>query len=98
MAAHACMQAAVAALEAGAAVADLGTGCGAVAIALARAFPKATVVGIDLDHYSIERAEATAALFALPNLSFLCQDMAELPAASFDLITNYFAWADLITA
>ena len=49
---------AVAKLEAGCVVADLGTGCGAVAIALASAFPHSTIVGVDLDEFSIQSAEA----------------------------------------
>jgi SAM-dependent methyltransferase len=88
--------AAVAILEAGGAqVADLGTGCGAVAIALAAAFPACTVLGIDLDPYSIERAKAAAAPLGLSNLSFVCRDMAELAAGRFDLITNHDCIHDL---
>lgn len=47
-------------LQAGARVADLGCGAGWSSIALARAFPKASVHGIDLDGPSIELARANA--------------------------------------
>eukprot|EP01050_Picozoa_sp_SAG11_P020754 SAG11_NODE_3558_length_2374_cov_2.450549_1_plen_302_part_00 len=72
--------AALALLEGGARVADLGTGCGAVAIAIAAAFPAATIIGVDVDPLSIRRATAAAAPLNLSNLSFLCADMATLPA------------------
>jgi len=49
-----------AALDAGGAVLDAGCGIGWSTIALATAFPKARVVGIDLDAASIEEARANA--------------------------------------
>ena len=51
----------VARLEAGGHALDVGCGAGRVAVALANAFPRAEIVGIDPDAASIERAEATAA-------------------------------------
>ena len=75
-------------LEQGCVVADLGTGCGAVAISLATAFPKSQIVGVDLDEFSIQSAEAVAAPLGLPNLRFLCKDMIEMEPNTFDLITN----------
>ena len=50
-----------------------GTGCGAVAISLASAFPQSTIVGVDLDPFSIARAEGVAASLSLidsPSRSF----------------------------
>mmetsp|Transcript_10489 Transcript_10489/g.29563 ORF Transcript_10489/g.29563 Transcript_10489/m.29563 type:complete len:419 (+) Transcript_10489:70-1326(+) len=74
-------------LEAGIKVADLGTGAGAVAFALANAFPASTVVGIDSDRQSIDRANANNP--GLTNLSFRCADMADIEPGTFDLITNH---------
>jgi len=47
-------------LQAGAKVADLGTGAGWSAIAIAKAFPNTHVEGLDIDAESIERARANA--------------------------------------
>lgn len=49
------------ALDAGGAVLDAGCGTGWSTIALARAFPRARVVGLDLDEASIAEARANAA-------------------------------------
>ena len=59
-----------------------GTGCGAVAISLASAFPQSTIVGVDLDPFSIARAEGVAASLSLPNLRFVCVSVRHhLPSA-----------------
>ena len=43
-----------------------------MAISLASAFPQSTIVGVDLDPFSIARAEGVAASLSLPNLRFVC--------------------------
>jgi ubiquinone/menaquinone biosynthesis C-methylase UbiE len=47
-------------LEAGGRALDVGCGVGRVAIALAKAFPKAEIVGLDPDQESIRQARAAA--------------------------------------
>jgi SAM-dependent methyltransferase len=92
-------------------VLDLGCGSGAAARLLARAFPQATVVGVDVDATAIARARAAAAQeeAPLPNLVFEVVDAAQLEAAdgggggggradwvgSFDLVTSFDAIHDL---
>lgn len=73
-------------LEAGGRVADVGCGAGVAAIAMAVAYPKATVVGFDAHAGSVARATANGA--DTPNVAF-----AEVPAEDipldpgFDLVT-----------
>src|SRR5689334_13645248 len=75
-------------LQRGGRVLDVGCGVGRVSIAIAKAFPNAEVIGLDLDQNSILRARAAAAAAgAGRNLSFLAQTTRELAAAGgFDLI------------
>lgn len=47
-------------LEAGGRVLDVGCGAGRVALALGKAFPQATIVGVDPDRESIRQANAAA--------------------------------------
>ncbi|MCS0498134.1 class I SAM-dependent methyltransferase [Protaetiibacter mangrovi] len=51
--------------RAGARIADVGCGAGWSTLALARAYPGATVVGIDVDEPSVEAARASAVRFGL---------------------------------
>lgn len=74
---------------------DIGCGVGVVPIALARAFPKATVAGLDFDARSIglARAEAERAGVAV---EFLAQGVEALPiTARWDLITSFDVVHDL---
>ena len=84
----------VGALEAGIKVADLGTGMGAVAFALANSFPNSTVTGIDLDAPSIHRANTLNP--GLANLKFRCMDSKDIEPDTFDLITNHDCIHDLV--
>ena len=76
-------------LEAGGRALDVGCGAGRVAVTLAKAFPKATVLGLDPDRESIRQAEAGAAEAGLSGrLSFVASTTGELDAGEgFDLIT-----------
>ena len=56
-------------LEAGIAVADIGTGTGALAATLAAAYPASKVTGVDKDAWSIERAKSLNG--DLPNVTYL---------------------------
>lgn len=70
-------------------VADLGTGCGAIAIAVARARPDAHIVGIERSAAALEVARANAALNAAENVRFVPGDwLAPLAGREFDLIVS----------
>jgi SAM-dependent methyltransferase len=78
------------ALEAGGTMADIGCGGGRAAVMIARQFPKARVVALDLHRESIERARASAAKAGLSDrVSFEIGDGSELPAESFDFISAF---------
>jgi len=66
-------------LQAGGRVLDFGCGSGQVCVALAKAFPKAEVVGFDVDAASIEKARIASD----KRIRFLT----ERPKGQFDLIT-----------
>lgn len=76
-------------LEAGGRVLDVGCGAGRVALTLARAFPRATIVGADPDRASIRQANAAAAAEGMSaRVRFLAQKTGELGSEEkFDLIT-----------
>jgi SAM-dependent methyltransferase len=76
---------------------DLGCGVGRSAIALARAYPRATVRGVDLDPASIADARAAAAAAGLAHrVTFDCADAASLPAdTTYDLVTIFEALHDM---
>jgi 2-polyprenyl-3-methyl-5-hydroxy-6-metoxy-1,4-benzoquinol methylase len=70
-------------LAAGGRALDVGCGSGAVSAALAKAFPKAEVIGIDPDAQSIERAREAA-----PGAKFVTGTTRDLPRnEKYDLIT-----------
>jgi predicted O-methyltransferase YrrM len=69
----------------GARIADIGTGAGWSAIALARAYPEATVQGFDVDPPSIELATANAREAGLDDrVTFHLADAAGLGERGFD--------------
>lgn len=76
-------------LEPGMRVLDLGCGTGTLAVAIARAEPKATVVGLDGDATILARArrKAAEANVAVKFVHGLAQD-APLPRASFDAVVS----------
>jgi SAM-dependent methyltransferase len=74
---------------------DVGCGMGVVPIALARAFPKATIAGLDFDARSIELARAEAERAGV-TVEFLAQDVETLPiTAPWDLVTSFDVVHDL---
>lgn len=84
-------------LEAGGRALDLGCGVGEAAMALARAFPKSTVLGVDPDGRAIARARASAAALGLANLSFLEGTIESVPAEpAFDLVLLLDCLHDLV--
>jgi len=76
-------------LENGGRVLDVGCGAGRVPIAIASAFPKADVVGLDPDGPSIEAANAAAQAAGLQgHIQFVCDSTRNFnPVGKFDLIT-----------
>ena len=70
-------------LAAGGRALDVGCGSGAVCGALAKAFPKAEIIGIDPDAESIPPARADAPA----NAKFEDSDTSKFKSAGFDLIT-----------
>lgn len=64
---------------------DVGSGGGWSSIALARAYPDATVLGVDIDGPSVAMATANAEAAGLADrVTFLHQDASRLPAETFD--------------
>ncbi|HEY8283939.1 MAG TPA: methyltransferase domain-containing protein [Chloroflexota bacterium] len=85
------------ALRDGGAMLDVGCGGGGACFAVARAFPTASVVGIDTHGPAIERARADAAATGLDaRVTFKAMNAAELPEASaYDLVTAFEIVHDL---
>jgi 2-polyprenyl-3-methyl-5-hydroxy-6-metoxy-1,4-benzoquinol methylase len=82
-------------LASGGRLADLGCGLGWSALAVARAYPRADVVGLDSDAASIAEASATAAEQHVA-VRFECGDAADLAAeGSFDVVLLLEALHDL---
>jgi SAM-dependent methyltransferase len=78
-------------------VLDLGCGLGASSIALARAYPRARVLGVDLDEESVTEARAAAAEAGVADrVTFLVGDAAQVPAeAPFELVAILEALHDM---
>jgi len=78
-------------------VLDLGCGLGASSVALAHAYPRATVLGIDLDAASVAAArDAAAAAGVADRVSFEAGDAAQLTnEGPFDLVTMFEALHDM---
>jgi SAM-dependent methyltransferase len=78
-------------------VLDLGCGLGASSIALARAYPRAQVLGVDLDEASVTEARAQAAQAGVADrVTFVVGDAAQVdPQAPFDLVTIFEALHDM---
>jgi ubiquinone/menaquinone biosynthesis C-methylase UbiE len=68
---------------------DLGTGTGLAAFAVARRFPEAEVVGVDLAERMVEQARAATPAELAGRVSFQAGDAERLPFAdgSFELVT-----------
>ncbi|MFM2069426.1 MAG: hypothetical protein RLZZ584_4335 [Pseudomonadota bacterium] len=91
------LPAVVARLQAGGRALDLGCGTGVVPITLARAYPDATIVGIDLDARSIDIARGYAHDAGLAaRVRFEVSRIEELPAGpGWDFISTFDVMHDL---
>ena len=69
---------------------DLATGSGCIAIALAKAFPRAQIIATDIADSALELAQKNAAANKITNISFIKSDVyAQLTTPiSFDLIVS----------
>ena len=80
-------------------IADLGTGTGAILLALLTELPNATGIGTDLSAAGIETATANARHLGLaPRADFIVSDYAENLSGAFDLIVSnppYIRSADI---
>lgn len=84
-------------LEAGATVADVGCGCGQSTVAMAKAYPKSKILGIDNDAKSIERARKLAQENQVSNAEFLCAPAEEIAdEQKYDLICSFDCIHDMI--
>ncbi len=87
----------VARLKAGASIADIGCGRGQSTVAMAKAFPKSKVLGIDYDKRSIARARQLASESGLANVEFLEAPAADLPVnGGYDLICSFDCIHDMV--
>lgn len=78
-------------------VADIGTGCGAIALAIAKECPEAKVHGTDISAAAIELASRNAHALHLLNVSFETGSWCQPLTGSFDLIVSnppYVAMGD----
>jgi release factor glutamine methyltransferase len=70
-------------------VLDLGTGSGAIALAIARDRPNCDVTATDISDAALTVARENANRHALPNVEFLCGDWtAPVSGRAFDLIVS----------
>jgi SAM-dependent methyltransferase len=76
---------------------DLGCGTGRSTLALARAYPRATVRGVDLDAASVAHAETAAAREGLADrVTFVAGDAASIITGErYDLVTVFEALHDM---
>ncbi len=84
-------------LEKGAIVGDVGCGCGQSTVAMAKAFPKSRVLGVDYHGPSIERARKLAAAQGLTNVEFLQARAEDIPKdRKYDLICSFDCIHDMV--
>lgn len=87
----------VACLSAGGRALDVGCGTGVVPVALAKAFPAATIAGLDFDARSIDLARGHAREAGLGNrITFLAEPATQLPIEpGWDFISSFDVIHDL---
>ncbi|HEY7097382.1 MAG TPA: class I SAM-dependent methyltransferase [Terriglobales bacterium] len=83
-------------LEQGANIADVGCGGGQSSVALAKAFPKSKVLGIDYHGPSLKRARKLAAANHLTNVQFIQAPADRLPRNGYDLVCSFDCIHDMV--
>jgi ubiquinone/menaquinone biosynthesis C-methylase UbiE len=84
------LEGAVARLQAGAAVADVGCGAGGAVLMMAKEFPASTFTGYDISHYALGRAQQRLDESGLTNASFHDPRQQSLPSnGSLDMVTTF---------
>ncbi len=88
----------VAKLEKGATIGDVGCGCGQSTVAMAKAFPKSRVIGIDYHAPSLGRGRKLAATGGLNNVEFIQATAEQIPRdRKYDLICSFDCIHDMVT-
>jgi 2-polyprenyl-3-methyl-5-hydroxy-6-metoxy-1,4-benzoquinol methylase len=83
-------------LEAGAKVADVGCGCGASTILMAKAFPKSTFHGFDYHQGSIDIANRRAKEAGVGDrVTFAVAKSTDYPGAGYDLVAHFDCLHDM---
>jgi release factor glutamine methyltransferase len=68
---------------------DLGTGSGAIALAIARERPKAEVIGLDISEDALKVARLNAKMFKIPNVEFMPSDWFDaVRGQKFDVVVS----------
>jgi release factor glutamine methyltransferase len=76
-------------VDANTCIADLGTGSGAIALAIARERPRCRIIATDISQDALAVAAVNAARLGLSNVKFIAGDWcAALPDMPFDLIVS----------
>jgi 2-polyprenyl-3-methyl-5-hydroxy-6-metoxy-1,4-benzoquinol methylase len=83
-------------LDRGISVLDVGCGLGRSSIALARAFPKSAILGIDVHEPSIEKAQSLARKADLANVRFSAQPIDGSVDGLFDLVVAIDCVHDMV--
>ena len=80
---------------------DIGTGCGNIAISLAKDFPSTSILATDISKTALKIASINAQRYNLKNIRFLYSDLFKnIPAQKFELIVSnppYIPSGDLKT-
>jgi len=69
-------------------IADLGTGCGAIAISIAKERPQSHITAVDISLYALNVAKENASRLGIKNISFVQSDWYEMLNDRFDLIVS----------
>jgi 2-polyprenyl-3-methyl-5-hydroxy-6-metoxy-1,4-benzoquinol methylase len=84
-------------LERGAEIGDVGCGCGQSSVAMAKAFPKSRVLGIDYHAPSIERAKKLASANQVTNVVFVQAPAERIPRErKYDLVCSFDCIHDMV--